>query len=321
MKTMMKTAGAATLLAMAVAGTTAMADPLETLYFSQNAGWLDPLVDFDTGAGMAFEGFSDDTDQTGDGAPADTYKTMSWRGTEPTPVSSIDITGYTEDNSPLRFKEDQTTPDADGEWNAGDWWVITELLQINNVLQLNTGGTGIVPDPLWIADTLANLYIYSDDAETMKIFEDLNSKVQIEFWETYNTFADCRFSPTPLGTQCDDVFRVTEADFDPVKFWYDGVKYSIDFAVWPGPSTNQGAPAGTSLVCPNPFDARCDDVDVTKGETWVFTPEYNPGTSSIFVAAQWRVLPIPEPSIVGLFGVGMLALGLAGRRRKQVKKA
>jgi hypothetical protein len=50
----------------------------------------------------------------------------------------------------------------------------------------------------------------------------------------------------------------------------------------------------------------------------VFTPEYNPGTSSLFVTASWSAEFIPEPSIIGLFAVGLLGLGYAGRR-KQVK--
>lgn len=313
MKTLIKTAGTASLLALAVAGTTAKADPLAQLYFSQNAGFVDPVVEFNEGA--LFEG--DFTGPTGPEAPANTYTKFDWYGTDPNVRSSIEIQSYNDSTSPttetpggaqLKFDQAFAADASPDEWNLGDWWVIDTLTQTNNVLQ---SAGGAISDPLWVLDSLANLRIFSDAARLDQIFIDENSATRFDFYETLNTDEEenCD-TDNPLGTLCDDVFSVIAAELDPVTFNYNGFKYSINFTLLPGVSTDgQG----------NVEDLQSTVVENDDGTISVFTPELNPGTSSIHILAQYtaREITVPEPAILGLFSVGMLGLGMAARRRRK----
>lgn len=317
MKTTLKLAGAASILAMAVASTTAVAVPVlrDFLTFNQNAGWLSPAIEDNTGdINLDPLVFSDPLG--GSPFPAGTFGTMSWSDTDNHPntnavhTSSIDILSYDDTNSAIM--EDGGVGAAN-QWNQGEYWAISSLLQTNNVLHAD----GTVPNPLWIVDTLSNLNITDDDGSTV-LLADSNSQTTIEFWETTNQNdpADCA-SVNPLNTGCDDIFRVKLAAFAPIGFDLDGYHYTIAFDLAPGPSTPGPA---TSLVC---TAAGCSDgisnPGVPADEVWVFTPEENPGTSSLFVTAAWsaELIPVPEPSVLALFGIGILGLGYTGRRRKQ----
>ena len=323
MKTMIKTAGAASLLALAVAGTSAVAAPaFSTLYFDQNAGWDPSTAQFlPGGTGLTGLVFSGATDAE---APAGTQTNMAWSSPLNGNTSSISITSFDSGDSPS-IAGDPDNPfiptDANGTWDAGEWWVIDRLIQENQTLSVNGSS---IPNPLWIADTLANLFIYTDAAETDLLLSDLNSKVTIEFWETLNSDPDgdplCPASPAPLGTACDDVYRVAAFDFDPIFAVRDGFKYTFEFDLLPGPSRDEDDNiVGATLVCSalSPcVDQNGDAID-TGEEIWVFTPEFNPGTSELNIRMRFAVSEIPEPSILGLMGLGMLGLGFAARRRKQ----
>jgi hypothetical protein len=312
MKTMIKTAGAASLLAMAVAGASAVAAPLAELGFSQHAGFDTPTF---FGSSLQYKPASDvvNTDPL---APAGTLTSFAWEGANDPVESSIAIVSYNNstaptadlDGTPLRYTADFLGVDGDGQWNAGDWWVIDTITQTNNTL---TTLGGAVVDPLWVVDTLANLRIYADAARTDLAYADPTTTNSIRFNETLNTTSageeGCA-GLNPLQTICDDIFTASSDAFAPVSFTRDGYLYELAFALLPGTSTNNGVPAGTSLVVEN------DDGTIT-----VYTPEFNPGTSSIHIAMSYTatLIPVPEPSVLGLFGAGMLALGFAGRRRKK----
>lgn len=302
MKTMLKVASAAGLLGLAAASSSALAAPLPYLTYQQYAGWDETTSAFDGGTsgmeGLAF------ANATGAPYPDNTYTRMSWTGINSTGPSFIDIYSHNSTNAP-------GTP-TPGEWHAGDWAVITTLTQTNNALSINPGTGADIPNPLWSVDAVANLHI--GDNNGSNIFSDLNNVTSIEFWETYNDGVGCD-SPNPLGTACDDIFRVTALDFAPVQFELDGYEYTVSFTILPGESTNNGAPAGQTLICS--ALSPCDGIDVPDEEIWVFTPEYNPGTSTVYVAMSYTVRAVPEPSVVALFALGMLGLGFAARRRKE----
>lgn len=324
MKTLIKTAGAASLLALGVAS--ANAAPLSQLYFSQNAGFHSPVVQFDPGA-LQEKGFFNPTDQSASPTdpnpvtPTDTYLKYAWEGANAPVESSIEIESFTDSSSPdadfgvggsgtganLKFAGDLLTADTStDEWNLGDWWVIDTLTQTNNEL-LSLGGA--YDPPLWTLDALANLRIYSDAARSDLLLVDANSKTTITFDETFNTsnVENCS-TANPLGTRCDDVFTVIAAALDPISFVHNGYKYNINFALIPGASTDGqgGLQALQSEVVYNP-----------DGTVSVYTPEIRPGTSSVHVLAQYTVAQIPEPAILGLFSAGLIGLGITARRRRK----
>ncbi len=309
MKTMIKTAGAASLLAMAVAGASAVAAPLAELGFSQHAGFDTPTF---SGGALQYKPASDvvNTDPL---APAGTLTSFAWEGANDPVESSIAIVSYNNstaptadlDGTPLRYTADFLGVDGDGQWNEGDWWVIDTITQTNNTLTSLGGG---FVDPLWVVDTLANLRIYADAARTDLAYADPTTTNSIRFNETLNQDVDDCAGLNPLGTECDDIFTASSDAFAPVSFNRDGYRYDLSFFLLPGTSTDNGVPAGTSLVVEN------DDGTIT-----VYTPEFNPGTSSIHIAMSYTATLIPEPSVLGLFGAGVLALGFAGRRRKGIQ--
>lgn len=310
MKTMIKTAGAASLLAVAVASTSAAAAPLSQLGFSQHAGFSTPTF---SGGSLVYKPASD-VPNTDPLAPAGTNTSFAWEGANTPVESSIAIESFNNstaptadlDGTPLRYTAGFAGADGDGEWNAGDWWVIDTITQTNNTLT-SLGGT--FTDPLWVVDTLANLRIYSDAARTDLAYADPTTTNTINFNETLNTGTEAACTgANPLETLCDDIFTASTDAFAPVSFVRDGYRYDLSFTLLAGTSTDNGVPVGSSEVVFNP-----------DGTITVYTPEFDPGTSSIHVAMSYAATLIPEPSVLGLFGAGILALGFAGRRRKSLQ--
>ena len=157
-----------------------------------------------------------------------------------------------------------------------------------------------------MVDTLADLRIFADAGRTTLAYQDPTTSNRIEFNETLNQ-TSCP-GLNPLDTNCDDVFTASVGAFAPVSFNYLGYRYDLTFDLIAGTSTDNGVPAGTSTVVPN-----------GDGTISVYTPEFNPGTSAIHVVMSYSATRIPEPSVLGLLGAGMLALGFVGRRRKNLQ--
>lgn len=290
--TMLKAASAAGVLALATVSASALAAPLPYLTYEQFSGWDEATHTFEPGP-TGWTGLDFSSPTGGDPYPENTYTRMAWSGINGTGPSFIDIVSHDTSNAP--------TP---GEWHAGDWAIITTLTQTNNIISINPGTGNDIPDPLWTVDAVANLNIGDNNGNN--IFSDLDNVTSIEFWETYNDQSGCS-SPTPLGTVCDDIFRVTALDFEPVQFTHDGYEYTVSFTILPGEDT---------LVCTSEI-AECAAFGIPEDEIWVFTPETNPGTSTVYVAMSYTVRAVPEPSVVALFALGMLGLGFAARRRKE----
>ncbi len=320
-KTRISSLAAAGAFALASFASPATALPLDELFFSQSAGWLDPVNDgsavtgfFPGGTGLTYAGASNPTVGL-PLFPANTYGKFGWNGINPGQQSFIELFSYSDSNSLTRndVAGNPVANDADNKWKAGEYWIIDQLKQTNDVLNINPGSA--VPNPLWIADTLANLRIFEDSGHSTLLKDDLNSPTQIELWETLNTgtAGDC-ISPNPLNTACDDIYTVLSIALAPIQFTKDGYQYTIDFALIPG---------ATTLVCTSTLDPGCASSGVPPGEIRIFTAEDNPGTSQIYVAMAWNVreLQVPEPSIIGLFGAGLMGLGFAARRRLAGKKA
>lgn len=305
MKTMLKVASAAGLLGLAAASSSALAAPLPYLTYQQYAGWTDVGSTFDPG-GTGWTGL-EFNDPTGASYPSNTYTNIAWYGTTTgADPSFIDI--YSHDTS--TGGAGLSTP---GQWQEGEWAIITTLTQTNNPLTSNTTN---MPNPLWTVDAVANLHI--GDNNGAHLHSDLNNITSIEFWETNNALSGSScMSPAPFETVCDDIFKVTALDFAPISFTHDGHLYTIDFTLIPGAVTDDAVETGeTTIVCAFD-DPACAAYGIPEGEIWVFTPEYRPGTSTIYVAMSYSVTAVPEPSIVALFALGMLGVGFAARRRKE----
>ncbi len=281
----------------------AHAVPVNEFFYSQNGGWLDPALDanpltFPVNSSL---GYTMSNPQPTPAAPANTFGTMSWGnafGYPSVPQSGLLVNTY---NNTTSFSNGQVLlgdTNGNGQWNAGEFWGISTLTQANQVI------TGDFPNPLWVADVSANLRIFSDAARTNNVFADLAHNTTITFWETINSANPICNSPNPLGSICDDIYRINLTALASQVFLYNGDWYQLSYTLFPGNDV---------LICTSALDPFCSgSAAPNPGEIAVYTREGE--NSTIHVAMAWQ--QVPEPSMLSLMGLALVGLGFVSRRRR-----
>ncbi|KKO45434.1 hypothetical protein WG68_10295 [Arsukibacterium ikkense] len=153
-----------------------------------------------------------------------------------------------------------------------------------------------VYDTLTVATLLATLNLTPVNPAGPAAPE-FTTNFQVRFIETPNT-APCGF---PVDTVCDDIF-VLEFGALNTAFEYDGVMYFASIVEL----------SGNLTALPN---ATCAAAGAANGCLGFTTPEraFTPAQFGFLITT--RPVNVPEPAMLGMFGLGLLGLRAFGRRR------
>ncbi len=163
-----------------------------------------------------------------------------------------------------------------------DEWVTISTLTHNNV---------VIPDAAdWGPQNIWGRLVITDSDGGPTVVEDDDSVIAIALTETPND-GSCGFNP--VGTNCDDFFGFTAVGLADLFF-----------------TANDGSEWMASFRFANFENSFFDEATST-----IYTGEAQ--TSSLDVQVMLTsVSSVPEPATLGIFGLGLLGLGLAKRRKQ-----
>lgn len=177
-----------------------------------------------------------------------------------------------------------THPAPGGALDIGVWTTITTLTHANRPITSNPlHGWGTTQD-------IFGRLIISDEGG---VALDNTDAISLTLEETLNT-APCAIpNPTGSTTPCDDYFTFTAIGLADLLF-----------------TANDGSLWTASFRLANFVNAFYD------GAATVYTSEGKISSLDVQVILTSRGSPVPEPATLGMFGLGLLGLGIAKRRKQ-----
>jgi hypothetical protein len=190
------------------------------------------------------------------------------------------------DPSPTKSTLTLTNPTAGGVLNIGEWTTITTLTHANRPITPNAlHGWGTAQDIL-------GRLIISDEGG---IALDNTDAITVTLDETLNSGACAIANPSGSTSGCDDFFTFTALGLADLDFTAsDGSLWTASFQL-------------ENFV--NAFFAN--------GNT-IYTAENSVSSLDVQMKLTSRETPseVPEPATLGIFGLGLLGLGIAKRRKQ-----